>query len=206
MDWIWKLGLSLILSGFVLQACNNGNTTPRREAEVEKEERAIFHQEKALSLGDSLHIRVLSWGGVEIGNYLVLLADSAGGHYVGSSFVRNGQLQNAWVDDLDKDGLPEVGVIVQKQDGRKYGSLRLHELTKGFDYQTIILPPLSETLGADYGGYDSLYRGSEGIIREFSLLDGTDTMAENSGRRRILYHVENNQLVVGKSEELMPQE
>lgn len=202
MNKYFLKALSLFIFLFVLESCSNGNSAPVHEIDDQEEavSNPIFHQERALTVGDSLHIRVLSWGAKESGNYLVLLADSANGHYIGDSFFRNGKIKNTWADDLDKDGWPEIAVIVQQQEEREYTSLKLHELTEGFTYATIPLPPLNETLGADYGGFDTLYRDGKGIVREFSLLDRADSTAQNKNRRRIMYQVENNQLVMGESE------
>lgn len=198
----------LCLSIFIfLQGCNNGNSTsPANEGEEEKQEKAIFHQQKELSFGDSLNIRILSWGGATTGSYLVLLADSTNRYYVGNSFFRNGKISDAWADDLDNDGWPEIGVVVQDSGGRKFTNLRLHELTRGFDYQTIAMPALNEAMGSDYGGFDTLYRVGNNIVREFSLMDRTDTTAANPARRQVIYHYENKQLVPGESKDLPPQE
>lgn len=202
MEYFRRVVLVLLVVSFV--ACNNNETAGQEQVQLQEAEETdrIFLQEKKLSAGDSLHIRVLSWGGEFLGNYLVLMADSTGPHYVGNSFFRQGQMTNAWVDDLDKDGLPEVGVVVQEQRGSRYGKLRLHELTEGFTFNTINLPQFSETLGADYGGQDTIYRDQSNIVREFRLLDRADTSTIRPGKRRIIYQLESNELVVAESENI----
>lgn len=203
MKWIWYKVLHLIFFVLIIYGCNEQNSALKKETDKEeKQENSVFHQVRALSIGDSLEIRILSWGGKETGSYLVLLADSAGGHFPGSSFYRTGEIQNAWADDLDRDGWPEVAVVLQEQSGRKFTSLKLHELSEGFDFRTITMPALNEAMGSDYGGYDTLYRSGEDIIREFSLLNRADSTAENKERRQIIYHFENDQLVPGISQNL----
>lgn len=205
MKCFWLKILLLLSFPPFLVACQDRDTNVQEVTEPQetKESDKIFHTQKRLSAGDSLHIRVLSWGGEKLGNYLVLMADSAGPHYVGNSFFRQGKLTHAWVDDLDGDGLSEVGVVVQEQQGSRYGKLRLHELTEGFTFNTINLPQFSETLGADYGGHDTIYRDQGRVVREFRLLDRADTSMLSSGKRRIVYQLENNQLEIAESENIM---
>lgn len=203
MKFLGFKALCLFYFAFIFSGCSNGNSAPRDNSEEkEKKEASIFHQEIALNLGDSLDIRILSWGGKETGSYLVLVADSAGRHYVGDSFFRSGNLKDAWADDLDRDGRPEIGVVLKEQSERKYASLKLHELSKSFDFRTITMPALNEAMGSDYGGFDTLYRSGQEIVREFSLLNRADSTIENPARRQIIYHFENKQLVPGENTNL----
>lgn len=204
MKWIWK-AVCLIQLFFLLEACENGSA---EESVKEADQRPavagdIFHHQKQATYGDSLYIRVLSWGAKETGSYLVLVADSLNQHYIGDSFFRQGALKNIWVDDLDADGMPEVGVVLKQDRDLEYGRLSLHELSDDFTFKTAYFSPLSETLGADYGGGDSIYRRNDRmIVREFHLLDRLDTLSQSNRKRRVLYMLENNQLVVSGIEEL----
>ncbi len=195
-------GLLFIL--FIFQSCSSGHSeeAERKAASAPAASGKMFHSQKEASYGDSLHIRVLSWGGEETGSYLVLVADSLNKHYIGNSFFRQGVLSNIWVDDLDRDGMPEIGVVLQESENLRYGRLSVHELSPDFTLQSVNFPPLSETLGADYGGRDSVYkRDDKVIVREFHLLDRLDTLSQSSRRRRIFYLYENNQLTLSGSEE-----
>ena len=191
---------------FLLEACDE-----QREEEVEEVTDPksavagdIFYNNKQTTYGDSLHIRVLSWGDKVTGSYLVLVADSLNKNYIGDSFFRQGKLANIWVDDLDSDSLPEVGVVLEETNEMRYGRLGIHELSGDFTFKSAYFPPLSEALGADYGGGDSIYRKDDKtIVREFNLLGHLDSLSESSRKRRVFYVFENNLLNVSGSEEIV---
>lgn len=195
--------LCWLLPVLLLSSCGGGRggeeDTAGTERESEEVKQEIFHQQKSLQAGDSLQIRLLSWGGESVGNYLLLLADTGQSRYLGNSFFRKGQIQSAWVDDLDRDSLPEVAVVLQEQTGEKYGRVFLHELTEPFSFSTMGLPQLSETIAATYGGHDSIYTQEDRIIQEFRIRNLADSLA---GRQRVVYALENNALVVVETEKL----
>lgn len=212
MNWLRKYIvhqlLALAAMGFFAMACNS-SSAQRDESAQNKETSAsaartdgLFHQQKDLVFSDSLHIRVLSWGSKEQGNYLVLMADSIQQHYVGDSFYRDGILKDAWVTDLDGDGQPEVSVVLQGTDVNRYGKLYVHELKQDFTISSVGLPQFSEALGAQYGGHDSLYLENERIVREFRIRNLADTAAAPR-YRRIHYAYENKQLAETGSEDFM---
>ena len=204
MKDLWNM-VCLVGMLFFVGACSNGGAEEPGDIGVSGRAGAgdIFHSRRELSYGDSLQVRVLSWGGEKTGSYLVLLADSLNQHYIGDSFFRQGTLANAWVADLDEDGLPEVGVVLKEAGDLQYGRLSLHELSNDFSLQTRTFPPLPEALGAAYGGNDSIYmQDDKTIVREFRLLDRLDTLSQNSKSRRVLYVFENNQLHLSDSEEI----
>lgn len=204
---MWNIvkAASCLLLGGVLAACQ-GNQPEEDQAlavpRAEEAEPSIFHQQKDLQAGDSLQIRLLSWGGEAVGNYLLLFADSAQERYYGNSFFRKGKVQNAWVDDLDGDRLPEVGVVLQEQAGDKYGRVILHELSMPFHLSTITLPQLSETIAATYGGHDSIYLQNGQLIQEFRIRNLADTLSSRQARQRVIYILENNALSVLEAEEI----
>lgn len=206
-DKILYQTVSLLITGLLMTACNSSSA--QQEDKVHKDTAGtaastdqLFHQQKDLVFGDSLHIRVLSWGGREQGSYLVLMADSTAGHYVGDSFFRNGILRDAWVTDLDGDGQPEVSVVLQGTDVNRYGKLYVHELQQDFSLSSVTVPQFSEVLGAQYGGHDSLYLEQDRIVREFRIRNLADTEA-TPRYRRIRYAYENKQLEVDRSEDFI---
>lgn len=194
-----------LLLGILLAACEGSQSeveATQPVSRVEEAQQSIFHQQKDLQAGDSLQVRLLSWGGEAVGNYLLLFADSAQERYHGNSFFRKGKVQDAWVDDLDGDQLPEVGVVLQEQSGDKYGRLILHELAMPFHLSTITLPQLSETIAATYGGHDSIYLQNGRIIQEFRIRNLADTLSSRQARQRVIYALENNSLSVVEAEEI----
>lgn len=197
--------LCLVFVAFATTACNSNAARQEdvlgdNEKTVERENE-LFHQQIALVYGDSLHVRVLSWGAEEAGNYLVLMADSVHQHYVGNSFYRDGILKEAWVTDLDGDGQPEVSVFVQGTGPHQYGKFVVHELKQDFSISSVGLPQFSETVGAAYGGHDSLYINEGMIVRVFPLRNLADTTAATK-YRRVKYAYENNMLEVATSEDI----
>lgn len=212
MNWLRKYieiqFLVMVVSGFFAMACNS-SSAQQDDAGRSKEEAAsaeksdqLFHHQKDLVFGDSLHIRVLSWGSKDRGNYLVLMADSVQEHYIGNSFFRDGILKDAWVTDLDEDGQPEVSVVLQGTGANRYGKFFVHELKQDFSISSVTLPQFSEALGAQYGGHDSLYLEDDRIVREFRIRNLADT-ATDLRYRRIHYAYENKQLEVDSSEDFI---
>ncbi|WP_017730530.1 hypothetical protein [Nafulsella turpanensis] len=187
-----------------LSSCNESGAPEETIELAENKKEEIFHQQEHLETGDSLEVKILSWGGKSIGSYLLLMADSARQRYIGDSFFRKGTLENSWISDLDEDGWPEVGVVVQEKENNGYAKLQLHELTGDFSIRTINLPPLSEALGADYGGHDSIYLKGGRIVRDFRRLNRADSLPANMppAGRRVVYDMENNSLVIAEFEEL----
>lgn len=193
---------------FFLSSCGNESEAPEDSVEQQVSgKEIIFHQQKDLETGDSLEVKILSWGGKSIGSYLLLMADSAQERYIGDSFFRKGMLENTWISDLDEDGWPEVGVVVQEAENNGYAKLQLHELKGDFSLRTISFPPMSEALGADYGGHDSIYVEGKKIIRDFRILNRSDSLSVDTpiAARRIIYVMENNNLIMDSFEELQEQ-
>lgn len=199
---IEKLCLLLLLAFLI--GCGGsieGEEEVKVAAPLEKEEE-IFLQQKSLQAGDSLQVRLLSWGGEAVGNYLLLVSDSAQERYIGNSFFRKGRIQDAWVHDLDGDGQPEVGVVLQEQKGDKYGRVILHELSVPFQLNSITMPQLSETIAATYGGHDSIYVQHGQLIQEFRIRNREDSLSVQKARQRVVYSLENNALSVINTERL----
>ena len=186
-----------LFMGGLFAACNGGQPKEEKAEDTAREvKQELFHQQESLQAGDSLHIRLLSWGGEEIGNYLLLLADSAQQRYIGRSFFRKGRIKNSWVHDLDKDQLPEISIVLQEQTGDKYGRLLIHELGETFNFTTITLPQLSESIAATYGGHDSIYLQNGQFFHEFRIRNRADPLAGEEVRQRVVYTLENNTLQV----------
>lgn len=213
MNWLRKFidrqFVVMVVAGFFAMACNSSSAQNDEAGQKEaiaaatKASDPLFFHQKELVFGDSLHIRVLSWGAEERGNYLVLMADSVQQHYIGNSFFREGILKDAWVTDLDGDGQPEVSVVLQGTGANRYGKLYVHELKQDFSINSVSFPQFSEALGAQYGGHDSLYLEDDRIVREFRIRNLADTAAD-SRYRRIHYAYENEQLEVDSSEDFVP--
>ncbi|AHM62128.1 hypothetical protein D770_19385 [Flammeovirgaceae bacterium 311] len=148
---------------------------------------------------DSLYFLVVSWGSDSIGSYSIMLADSANGNYTSFSMHQQGAVVQTWINDFDRDSLPEIGIVTRSQNQRKTGQMRLHELGRNFTFETIDMQPLSEQLGADYEGGDIFYPQTGQIIREFRTLN-YDTTEQDKAIKRIFYELDNNQLIVTEFE------
>lgn len=148
---------------------------------------------------DSLYFMVVSWGSDSIGSYTIMLADSLSGNYTSVSVHRQGGVVQSWINDFDRDSLPEIGIVTRSQTTRKTGQMRLHELGRNFTFETIDMQPLSEQLGADYEGGDIFYPQTGQIIREFRT-QNYDSTAQDKTVRRVIYELDNNQLIVTEFE------
>ena len=149
--------------------------------------------------GDSLYFLVISWGSDSTGSYSILLADSASGSYTSITQHKQGGVVQSWVNDFDRDSLPEIGIVTRSPNKRKTGQMRLHELGRNYTFETIDMQPLSEQLGADYEGGDIFYPQTGQIVREFRTLK-FDTTEQDKMVRRIIYELDNNQLIVTEFE------
>ncbi|WP_224999605.1 PliI family lysozyme inhibitor of I-type lysozyme [Cesiribacter sp. SM1] len=149
--------------------------------------------------GDSLYFLVMSWGSDSIGSYSILLADSANGNYTSFSMHQQGSVVQTWINDFDRDSLPEIGIVTRSQNQRKTGQMRLHELGRNSAFETIDMQPLSEQLGADYEGGDIFYPQTGQIVREFRTVN-FDTAVQDKTVKRIVYELDNNQLIVTEFE------
>lgn len=148
---------------------------------------------------DSLYFLVIGWGSDSVGSYSIMMADSVMGNYTSVSVHKQGSVVQSWINDFDRDSLPEIGIVTRSQNMRKTGQMRLHELGRNLAFETIDMQPLSEQLGADYEGGDIFYPQTGQIVREFRTLD-FDTTTEENAIRRIIYELDNNQLIITEFE------
>lgn len=188
-----------------LTACNE--QAPEEEQDLSKEFPEQTIQDVRLNLNDyirykklhkwsdSLYFLVISWGSDSLGSYSIMLADSLSGNYSSITLHRQGGVVQSWINDFDRDSLPEIGIVTRSQNTRKTGQMRLHELGRNFNFETIEMQPLSEQLGADYEGSDIFYPQTGQIIREFKTLT-LDTNVQENPVRRIIYELDNNKLIV----------
>lgn len=154
---------------------------------------------KLHSWGDSLYFLVISWGTDSTGSYTIMLADSTSGNYNSTTQYRQGGVVQSWINDFDRDNLPEIGIVTRSQNARRTGQMRLHELNRKFAFESIEMQPLSEQLGADYEGRDVFYPETGQIVREFRTLN-LDSASDENDIKRIVYALDNNQLIVTEFE------
>ena len=161
--------------------------------------------------GDSLYFLVISWGSDSIGSYSILMADSSSGTYTSITQHQQGGVVQSWINDFDRDSLPEIGIVTRSPNKRKTGQMRLHELGRNHTFETIDMQPLNEQLGADYEGSDIFYPQTGQIIREFKTLT-FDSASGDKSVRRIFYELDNNSLIITEfekvedAEAVMPEE
>lgn len=205
--------VSLFYLGLSLTACNE-QQEPERNTNKEFPEQTTqdvrlnlndyIRYKKLHKWSDSLYFLVISWGSDSIGSYSIMLADSLSGNYTSITLHRQGGVVQSWINDFDRDSLPEIGIVTRSQNKRKTGQMRLHELGRNFKFETIEMQPLSEQLGADYEGGDIFYPQTGQIIREFRVLTvdtaTADSAAQDPAIRRIIYELDNNKLIVTEFE------
>ncbi|EMR01220.1 hypothetical protein [Cesiribacter andamanensis] len=148
---------------------------------------------------DNLYFLVMSWGTDSTGGYTILMADSTTGNYVSFAQHHQGGVVQSWINDFDRDSLPEIGIVTRSQNKRQSGQMRLHELSRNYTFETIDMQPLSEQLSADYEGGDIFYPQTGQVVREFRTV-GFDSAAQEKIVRRIVYELDNNQLIVTEFE------
>lgn len=197
-----------LLPGLLLTSCNQ-ETEPEQPIRPEFPEQTThdprlnlndyIRYKKMHSWNDSLYFLVISWGSDSVGSYSILLADSSSGAYTSVAQHQQGGVVQSWINDFDRDSLPEIGIVTRSPNTRKTGQMRLHELGRNQIFETIDMQPLNEQLGADYEGSDIFYPQTGQIIREFRTL-AVDTSSGEKAVRRIFYELENNQLIISEFE------
>lgn len=204
---LYKLLLPLSFLASIL-ACQTEQKDLSLDAEVIETDSTLdlnqaFGYKKLHRWGDSLQVMVLSWGADSTGGYLILLSDSSRQNYMAAAHYRNGSVLRSWINDLDRDSLPEVAVVVSNKNYRQTGHFTLHEFEKDFSLEPIEMEPLSEQLGAEYNGQDSIYAEQDEVIREFALTRPDSTQQDSlQNKRRIRYKLENNNLIVTDYEDM----
>ncbi len=209
-SYFTKTLLAFFFIGWSLVACNQKSeedNTLSLESEFPEQTTMdvrlnlndYLRYKKLHSWGDSLYFLVVSWGSDSTGSYTIMLADSTSGSYTSISQHKQGGVVQSWVNDFDRDSLPEIGIVTRSPNKRRTGQMRLHELGRNLTFETIEMQPLSEQLGADYEGSDIFYPETGQIIREFRTLSD-DTAEQEKPIRRIIYGLDNNQLIVTEFE------
>lgn len=107
-------------------------------------------------------------------------------------FVRStdGQVTGAEMADLDGDGAPELYVYITSAGSGSYGSLLAFNTNKRRSLSEIVLPPLSDTPGADQGyqGHDQFAVVESTLVRRFPIYrDGDNNAAPSGGVRQLQY-------------------
>ena len=207
MKRLFAYSFFLVLIGAGFFSCNQEPKKERKNPEFPEEtiedSRLDLNQyivyKKLHNWGDSLYFLVLSWGSDSTGGYTILLADSIGGNYISLAQHRQGGVVQSWINDFDRDSLPEIGIVTRSQNKRRTGQMRLHELGRNFTFETIDMQPLSEQLSADYEGSDIFYPQTGQVVREFQTVT-FDSATQEKTVRRIVYELDNNQLIVTEFE------
>jgi hypothetical protein len=204
-----QLLLTLILICFFAWACNEPREEEARDLSNEFPEQTSHDArlnlndyilyKKLHQWNDHLSFLVMSWGTDSTGGYVILMSDSVSGNYVSFAQHHQGGVVQSWINDFDRDSLPEIGIVTRSQNKRQSGQMRLHELTRNFTFETIEMQPLSEQLSADYEGGDIFYPQTGQVVREFRTV-GFDSAAQEKIVRRIVYELDNNQLIVTEFE------
>lgn len=206
--YIFSILFCAFSAGLLLTACNQ-DQEPKQPIKPEFPEQTThdprlnlndyIRYKKMHSWKDSLYFLVISWGSDSVGSYSILLADSTSGSYTSISQHQQGGVVQSWINDFDRDSLPEIGIVTRSPNKRKTGQMRLHELGRNQIFETIDMQPLNEQLGADYEGSDIFYPQTGQIIREFRTL-AYDSISGDKAIRRIFYELDNNALIITEFE------
>jgi len=104
----------------------------------------------------------------------------------------DGQVTGAEMADLDGDGAPELYVYITSAGSGSYGSLLAFNTNRRRSLSEIVLPPLSETPGADQGyqGHDQFAVVESTLLRRFPVYrDGDSNAAPSGGVRQLHYKI-----------------
>jgi hypothetical protein len=98
----------------------------------------------------------------------------------------NGDITRAEVADLDRDGSPEIYVVVRSPGRGLPGELVAYAANRKKSLSAIYLPPVSEdpTIAKGYRGEDEFAVVENTLVQRFALYDSADASAGRTGKMR----------------------
>ena len=118
-------------------------------------------------------------------------------------------ITNAEIEDLDRDGFPELLIYTQSAGSGTYGNVIGYSPNKGVSLSQIYLPELDKASPAmkGYMGHDEFAIVESTLVRRFKIFEGTDTNAKPTGKmRQIEYKLKDGEaskkFVMGKSTDI----
>jgi hypothetical protein len=99
-----------------------------------------------------------------------------------------GRVVAARATDLNRDGRPELVVIVRSAGSGGYGGIQAWSAGKERSLEPITLPELSGSLAEGYMGHDTFAVGETSLLRTFPIYRPGDSQAKpTGGQRSIVY-------------------
>ncbi len=118
-------------------------------------------------------------------------------------------ITNAEIEDLDKDGFPELLIYTQSAGSGSYGNVIGYSPNKGLSLSQIYFPELDKASPTmkGYMGHDEFAIVESTLVRRFKTYEGNDTNAKPTGKmRQIEYKLKEGEaskkFVMGKSTDI----
>lgn len=102
-----------------------------------------------------------------------------------------GRVESAAVADINRDGSPELYVVVRGEEPRAEGSLVAFSANRRKSLSDIAVPALDDTPGAaaGYRGHDRFSVAGGVVVRRFPVYRDGEPDDRPSGQRRIVYRL-----------------
>ncbi len=132
--------------------------------------------------GDKLLVATMGNGEPQsIGSYSLHIYQQDRDRYItGHTAPRDGSLADAWMNDLDGDGNPEVMVWLRSVGSGGYGTLDVYTLDGATLQRVVISEPTAEVMQG-YQGHDSFTLNGNSLQRQFPRYREGDNNAQPSG-------------------------
>ncbi len=179
----WSKKLTLLVPALALLSLSCGSTVMADEAATPWRQFVVMG--KRVTVGPELNE-----GGVR--SYEIL-AEEGGLAAARLSVNRNGVLSDAWKTDLDKDGNPEIVVIVGQLQGSNAGSADIHEWD-GYKFASVRATQKIGSEGTAYDGHDQYKIENGKLVREFPrFTNNGGTKVPNGEKAKYQYDMQSGQ-------------
>lgn len=188
--------VTILMSLFALNSlisCNNGTDNKTTTDSTAKKDSAVTttasNDSTAVSFQKKLTLQGITYDITSTGNGSTrnLTIVSTGFKGTVDKIVSTcDPITNAEIEDLDKDGFPELLIYTQSAGSGTYGSVIGYSPNKGVSLSQIYFPESDKAAPEmkGYMGHDEFAIVESSLVRRFKTFEGNDTNAKPTGKMR----------------------
>lgn len=204
-----------ILTGII--SCNNGTENKTTTTDTTKKDSAVItapaaNDSTAVSFQKKLELQGITYDITSTGNgstrNLTIVPSGFKGS-VDKIVMTCDPITNAEVEDLDRDGFPELLIYTQSAGSGTYGNVIGFSPNKGLSLSQIYFPELDKTspIMKGYMGHDEFAIVESTLMRRFRVYESNDANAKPTGKmRQVEYKLKEGEaskkFVMGKSTDI----
>ena len=191
MKRVYNVIILFVLYGFI--SCNNGKesktleeSTAKKDSPVEltaAKDSAVVSFQKKLTL-QGITYEITTTGNGSIRNLSIIPSGFKG--KVDKIVSACGPVTNAEIEDLDRDGFPELLIYTKSAGSGSYGSVIGYSPNKGISISQIYFPELDSAAPQmkGYMGHDAFAIVESTLVRRFKTYESNDANAKPTGKIR----------------------